>query len=354
MEGFRDWYNEHDEVRRLRNASLAFPVGAEHCAENDDKACFEEALVRFASDPTVYMHGNRLLSNYEQWKPFLWADEAANGGPRLRFVVLEVETELKVTMSYTDGIAVHHAWESWLNQQLQLAGSYSAATQERFASGSVFNAKAFHYFYLQEKLVGEAFAGIGISIALSLVVLTLATRNVIVSLFATLSIACIVICMVGFTVMMGWRLGVMETINLILVPGLAVDYTVHLADAYLSSRYDSRQERVADMLAEVGVSILSGAVSTMGSGLVMYGAPIAFFSKFATYILVTITLSITFSLGFFTCLLAVAGPQGDFGSFFLPRKGKGNEVVFAESTLVPQPSAPLLDGEDVELAALGT
>ena len=105
------------------------------------------------------------------------------------------------------------------------------------------------------------------------------------------------------------RVGILEAILFIMVVGLSVDYAVHLADAYLESEYVTREHRTRDMLYKMGVSVLSGAISTLGSSFFMLFAYIIFLSKFGTYIFFIILQSIIFSLFPFTAMLDLFGPQ---------------------------------------------
>ena len=125
--------------------------------------------------------------------------------------------------------------------------------------------------------------------------------------------------------MLGWKLGVMESLNLTLVVGLAVDYCVHLADGYVRSKKTRRVDRVRDMLKTVGVSVLSGACTTLGASAFMLGSQIIFFFQFGIFMFCTVGFSIIFALGFFTVMVGLIGPEGDRGSLkhfitcFLPR-----------------------------------
>ena len=66
--------------------------------------------------------------------------------------------------------------------------------------------------------------------------------------------------------------------------------------------------------AITGCSVLSGAISTLGASLPLFGAQIIFFFKFGIFIFVTIFLSLVFSLGFFIAALTYVGPLGTEGS----------------------------------------
>lgn len=167
---------------------------------------------------------------------------------------------------------------------------------------------------MNETLINETFTSIGLALALSFIVLSLVGGNPIMALCSVGTIALIVIDVFAFTVIMGYKLGILEAVNYVVVIGLSIDYTVHLSEAYTESHARDRQSRVIGMLEEMGVSVLSGALSTLGSVFFMLFAPIVFFVKFAAFIFATISLSCIYSLVFFPAMLAVIGPTGDFGN----------------------------------------
>ena len=118
----------------------------------------------------------------------------------------------------------------------------------------------------------------------------------------------------GLIPIIGWNLGVFESLNLTLVVGLAVDYVVHLADGYMELKDDDRIAKVKYTLGHVGISVFSGACTTLGSSIFMLAAKIIFFQQFGIFIFCTISLSILYSLILFTTVLAIIGPEGEVGS----------------------------------------
>ena len=107
---------------------------------------------------------------------------------------------------------------------------------------------------------------------------------------------------------------VLESLNLVLVVGLSVDYVVHLAEGYSRSAASTRKERTRDMLEEVGISVLSGAVTTLGASALLLFAQIIFFYQFGIFMFFTILFSILYALILFTTFVGVAGPENDLGS----------------------------------------
>ena len=107
---------------------------------------------------------------------------------------------------------------------------------------------------------------------------------------AVWSIACVVVAVIGFTVAQGWKLGVIEAVIYVMVVGMAVDYVVHLSEAYLESHERSRTGRTVDMLTTMGISVLSGAASTLGATFFLFFPQIIFFVKFGQVIFFLISM----------------------------------------------------------------
>jgi len=172
---------------------------------------------------------------------------------------------------------------------------------------------AWNFYFLNETLIGETFTGIAVSLALCLLILALATGNPIMASYSVMTIVLVIVDVFAFTVIMGFKLGVLEAVNYVVVIGMSIDYCVHMSEAYSASHNAKRRERVYDMVEEMGVSVLSGACSTLGCMFFMFFAPNMFFFKFANFVTCTIVLSCIYSLLFFPALLSICGPEGDYG-----------------------------------------
>ncbi|CAD5126777.1 DgyrCDS14822 [Dimorphilus gyrociliatus] len=114
---------------------------------------------------------------------------------------------------------------------------------------------------------------------------------------------------------------------------LAVDYIVHLAEGYSRSVYGSREERVKDMLTQVGISVLPGAI-TLGASFFLLLEDLLFFVEFGAFMFATIGFSILWALGFFSTILAMFGPQNSFGSLkslnlWIGKKFKGKQYAIS-------------------------
>merc|ERR1711924_75973 len=132
--------------------------------------------------------------------------------------------------------------------------------------------------------------------------------------YAALSIIGIVGTVMASMNMMGWELGVLETIAVVIMIGFSVDYVVHLANSYVESHSQTRKQKTQDALYDMGISVIAGGITTAGAGCFLYFTVLLFFYKFALLMVFTILASWIWSLGFFISLVNCFGPEGTTGS----------------------------------------
>ena len=150
--------------------------------------------------------------------------------------------------------------------------------------------------------------GVTISAICAFFILLIATRNLLISLYAIITVIFIVMSVVAVMVLRGWQLGVSESIAMVIIIGFSVDYVVHLAAHYVHAAPPLRYDRAHDSIASMGVSIFSGAMTTLGSGVFLFGGTIIFFQKFALIITMTVLFSLSFALVYFLAFLHAFGP----------------------------------------------
>ena len=138
------------------------------------------------------------------------------------------------------------------------------------------------------------------------------------------------LCVLGWAkYVMGWALGVGECIAGVIVVGFAVDYVVHLGHVFLEAEVETREERFKHAVLSMGVTVIGGAGTTFGAGVIMYLCQMTFFTKMATLISMTIFFSISYALFFFMPLCALFGPSGHCGDFFWALQSAVSVVVRA-------------------------
>lgn len=118
---------------------------------------------------------------------------------------------------------------------------------------------------------------------------------------------------------------------MVILIGLSVDYVVHLANHYVESAYTSRFHKIRVSLKDLGISIVSGGLTTAGAGCFLLFATVVLFNKFAILIICTIIFSLIYSLFFFAALMHTFGPEGNFGNYLVLCKKRNSNIKVSES-----------------------
>lgn len=83
----------------------------------------------------------------------------------------------------------------------------------------------------QKELVRSALSGMCLSFAMAFVVLNIATGNIIAATLSTLTVAGVMSMALGIGIVgiMGWPLGISESISVVILIGFSMDYVLHIA-----------------------------------------------------------------------------------------------------------------------------
>ena len=165
------------------------------------------------------------------------------------------------------------------------------------------------YMTVQEAYVRMALTGLAVSLIIASVVLLVSTRNVIVTFASMFSIVSALACVVGTIVAMGWELGSNESLCIMILPGFAVDYVVHLSNAYMESGSKVRLERVHDAVRDLGISVFWGMLTSLLAAIALATCSIQSLSKFGVFFALTISYAYLWSVLFLMPLLAFVGPE---------------------------------------------
>jgi len=164
--------------------------------------------------------------------------------------------------------------------------------------------------------VGQSFyqstiQGIAITMIFSFGILLVATQDITISLVALLCISLVILTVVCIMVLMGWELGISESCGIVIAIGLSVDYIVHLAGDYAHSMLQLRSEKMDQSYRNMGVSIISGSITTFGSAIFLFGGDLSLYNKFAVIISSTVAISFMVSMFLFGAICHAIGPEGE-------------------------------------------
>ncbi|CAK9002145.1 unnamed protein product [Durusdinium trenchii] len=234
----------------------------------------------------------------------------------LKYVALHFRSVMKKRLPFSIGTRIRDHIREWMDANRGALPS-SLKSMKFHGNGE------FQRYDMGEELINGLFSGIAIAMPISFLVLLSSTQNVVVAIYAVLSVGAIVLCVLGFCKSaMDWDLGVGEAIAGVIVIGYSVDYVVHLAHMYSEGMHfghQTRDERAKFAIRSMGSTIFAGAITTMLAGATMFVCWFYFFIKMALLICVTIMYSFLFSLVFFMSLLWTAGPENSFGHIPIDR-----------------------------------
>lgn len=194
----------------------------------------------------------------------------------------------------------------------------------------------------EKVLLSSAVWGTVFSLGLSGVMILIATNNYLVTSWSLFVIVLVVNAVIGSMVILGWTLGVVESICLTICVGLSVDYTIHLCHIFATSSATTRFAAGRDALASMGVSVFNAAITTIGSSVVLMLSYIIFFQRFGIFVFMNIFYSTAFAFVFLMAILMLIGPIQGAGRVLNKDKGAGDPNVDTET------SNPVRDDDDVD------
>lgn len=284
--------NATEEFRALNGAGFAFDLytlGNRPTPSSSILPISRAAFTACVSDPGF------LTSSYNK---FLWSSDPGD--------------------SPTDRIVAHwyvatQVVGSW---NYYVMADYVSHWQTLFATED--RAFATQYWFgvmdLQANLATSALVAMGISLVLACSVLLAATRSIIATLLATISIFGVLSCTLATLVWQGWELGILESMCLAILVGISCDFVVHLAHAYMTSlpvgksTREVRRERTRWALSTMGISVLSAGGTTLVAAFALSNGQVEFFHAFGTFLMLTISFALVFALIGFSAAAMVLGP----------------------------------------------
>ena len=125
----------------------------------------------------------------------------------------------------------------------------------------------FNFYSLQIGLSQGTYSSLGISVAVSFIVMLLTTLNIFISIYAIITIFGIITITIGSLVLAGWQLNILESIVMSVAVGLSIDFTMHYGVAYrLAPEKSNRESRVRYSLVHIGSAITMAALTTFLTG----------------------------------------------------------------------------------------
>jgi hypothetical protein len=278
---------------------------------------FEEAMARFALSETCWSRAARdgmyMMDAYSVIGERTSSYSVPMGFDGLKLQSVAISIESSVLDPYSeiaeDKARAEYEWFTGLSAKI------NADMQD--ACGPVMMTDVDQKYIImnnQKIFRTSAITGALIGCLIAFVVILISTRNWVVSVLSTVNIVCVLLCVVGFVTMIGWTLSTITAILISILAGFSVDYVVHLAHAFVTTKGD-REAKIRGAFADMGVSVFSGMLTSVVASLPLFLCQIQFFASFGTFLCCTIAFSWVYANFFFMGLLASVNSEiGQIGA----------------------------------------
>ncbi|XP_014345484.1 protein dispatched homolog 1 [Latimeria chalumnae] len=238
-------------------------------------------------------------------------------GPRfdindtIRAVVLEFQSTYLFTLAHEKMYQFYKEVDAWISEEVKTAP---------FGLSGGWFVSNLEFYDLQDSLSDGTLIAMGLSVAVAFSVMLLTTWNIIISLYAIISIAGTIFVTVGALVLLGWELNVLESVTISVAVGLSVDFAVHYGVAYRLAPDPDREGKVIFSLSRMGSAIAMAALTTFVAGAMMMPSTVLAYTQLGTFMMLIMCISWAFATFFFQCMCRCLGPQGTCGQIPLPKK----------------------------------
>ena len=169
------------------------------------------------------------------------------------------------------------------------------------------------FYALQKNLGSSTITSLAVSLTIAFGVMLLTSLNWVISVYAIVTIICILATTIGSLVLDGWELNILESIVISVAVGLSVDFTLHYGVAYTVSSEQGRRDQVKYALSHIGPAVTLAALTTFIAGVFMMFSTVLAYFQLGQFLTLVMAISWLFATLFFMSLCYFAGPVGHFG-----------------------------------------
>lgn len=264
--------------------------------------CLPEMVYSLYKSPRyIFMPGNA-GPKFEQL-PFEYGEHVNRSAldlPKTRALVIEYESTQLFTTSYMAIRNFSQTIEHWFMNRTK-------AAPPGLQHGWFTSQLEFHD--LQDNLLSGTAIAAAISMASSLIVLLAFTRNVLISLYAVLSVTFTIFTTVGILVLLDWRLNILESIAVSTAIGLGIDFVLHYAVNYRMCGVKERKSSAKLALSRMIGPTITAALTTFIAGFFMIFSSVLAYIQIGVFLVIVMTVSWIYATFFFGSLLYAFGPE---------------------------------------------
>ncbi|NXK93124.1 DISP2 protein, partial [Formicarius rufipectus] len=232
-----------------------------------------------------------------------------DGDGNLAALVLQFQTIYHYSFNYSKAKQFYEEISLWVTEEMKTA---PVGLQNGWFTSKL------ELYNLQHSLSTETTVIMGLSIAVSFVVLLLTTWNVLLSVFSVTAIAGTVLVTTGLLVLLEWQLNAVESLFISSAVALSVDFTVNYCISYHLCPHSDRLSRVAFSLKQMSCATAMAASTLFSAGVIMLPATVLAYRKLGIFVMMINCISCGFASFFFQSLCCFFGPEKNCGQILWP------------------------------------
>mmetsp|Transcript_20012 Transcript_20012/g.29028 ORF Transcript_20012/g.29028 Transcript_20012/m.29028 type:complete len:926 (+) Transcript_20012:122-2899(+) len=178
----------------------------------------------------------------------------------------------------------------------------------------------------------ELYQNVGLAIACVAVIVLITVGNFMAALLITINVALCIVEILGFMFAAGIVIDSVSVINIVLAVGLSVDYSAHIGHSFLVKGGSNKDIRATEALADIGASVLNGAMSTFLAVAVLLGSSSYVFRTLSIQFVLTVVLGSMHGIVLLPVLLSLVGPA-PFASAEAPRTEVVDDLELSEDKM---------------------
>lgn len=155
----------------------------------------------------------------------------------------------------------------------------------------------------------ELYRNVGLAILAVGLICLITVANFTTALLITINVAACIVEILGCMYAIGLVIDSVSVINLVLAVGLSVDYSAHIGHCFMVKGGLSKDQRVIESLADIGASVVNGALSTFLAVAVLLFSTSYVFRVLSTQFALTVALGVLHGTVLLPVLLSIFGPS---------------------------------------------
>jgi len=166
---------------------------------------------------------------------------------------------------------------------------------------------AFVFFEQFAVIVVEAFTNLGLSALACFFLVLLTVSSIRAALMVLLCVVMVDVDILGLMWLWGLTIDSVTLINLVLAIGLVVDYSAHVAHAFVIAK-GTKQERADEAIGNMGSAVFHGAMSTFAAVVILSASTSYIYRVFFVQFFGICMFGMLHGLVFLPVLLSLVGP----------------------------------------------